>query len=77
MGSGIKLKKLELIHIRAARLIHKLPKCMKDDDTLARVSRICLFHYAPYHTNIAGDLGLINIIFSLSRNHNLFLVIIL
>ena len=55
MGSGIKLKKLELIHIRAARLIYKLPKCMKDDDTLARVSRICLFHYAPYHINIAGD----------------------
>ena len=37
MGSGTKLKILELIHIRAARLIHKLPKCIKDDDILARV----------------------------------------
>ena len=31
------LKKLELIHIRAARLIHKLPKGMTDEDILARV----------------------------------------
>ena len=36
-GSGYKFKKLELIHIRAARLIRKLPKGMTDEDILARV----------------------------------------
>ena len=31
-GSGSKFKELELIHIRAARLIHKLPKGMTNED---------------------------------------------
>ena len=48
MGSGTKLKKLELIHIRAARLIYKLPKCMKDDDILARVGWMPLEYFYKF-----------------------------
>ena len=36
-GSGPKLKDLEMIHIRAARLIHKLPNSFKDSDILSKV----------------------------------------
>lgn len=34
-GFGTKLKELEMIHGGAARLIDKLPKCVKGDDILA------------------------------------------
>ena len=33
-GSGSKFKDLEIIHIRAATLIHKLPNSFKDSDKL-------------------------------------------
>ena len=36
-GSGPKLKDLEMIHIRAARLIHKLPNGFKDSNILSKV----------------------------------------
>ena len=48
MGSGTKLKKLELIHIRTVRLIYKLPKCMKDDDILARVGWMPLEYFYKF-----------------------------
>ena len=47
-GSGTKLKELEVIHIRTARLIHKLPKCMKDDDVLARVGWMPLEYFYKF-----------------------------
>ena len=47
-GPGTKLKKLEMIHIRAARLMYKLPKCMKDDDILARVGWMPLEYFYKF-----------------------------
>ena len=44
-GSGTKLKELEMKHIRIARPIHNLPKCMKDDDILARVGWMPLEYF--------------------------------
>ena len=41
---GPKLKDLEMIHIRAARLIHKLPTSFKDSDILCKV---CLLYTSP------------------------------
>ena len=43
-GSGSKFKELELIHIRAARLIHKLPKGMTDKDILQQEWGGCLLN---------------------------------
>ena len=48
-GSGSKFKELELIHIRAARLIHKLPKGMTDEDVLARVGWMPLEYFYKFH----------------------------
>ena len=47
-GSGTKLKELEMKHIRIARLIHNLPKCMKDDDILARVGWMPLEYFYKF-----------------------------
>ena len=47
-GSGTKLRELEVIRIRTASLIHKLPKCMKDDDVLARVGWMPLEYFYKF-----------------------------
>ena len=47
-GSGSKFKELELIHIRAARLIHKLPKGMTDEDILARAGWMPLEYFYKF-----------------------------
>ena len=39
-GSGSNFKYLEIIHIRAARLIHKLPNSFKDSDILSKGGEI-------------------------------------
>ena len=44
-GSGPKFKDLEMIHIRAARLIHKLPTSFKDSDILSKVGWIPLEYF--------------------------------
>ena len=47
-GSGSKFKELELIHMRAARLIHKLPKGMRDEDILASVGWMPLEYFYKF-----------------------------
>ena len=47
-GSGPKLKDLEMIHIRAARLIHKLPNSFKDSDILSRVGWLPLEYFYKF-----------------------------
>ena len=47
-GSGSISKELELINIRAARLIHKLPKGMTDEDILARVGWMPLEYFYKF-----------------------------
>jgi hypothetical protein len=47
-GSGSKFKELELIHIRAARLIHKLPKDMKDEDILIKAKWMPLEYFYKF-----------------------------
>ena len=47
-GSGSKFKELEFIHIRAARLIHKLPKGMTDEDILARAGWMPLEYFYKF-----------------------------
>ena len=44
-GSGPKLKDLEMIHIRGARLIHKLPNSFKDSDILSKVGWMPLEYF--------------------------------
>ena len=48
-GSGPKLKDLETIHIRAARLIHKLPSSFKDSDILTKVGWMPLEYFYTSH----------------------------
>ena len=43
--SGPKLKDVEMIHIRAARLIHKLPNGFKDRDILSKVGWMPLEYF--------------------------------
>jgi len=47
-GSGPKLKDLEMIHIRAARLIHKLPNNLKDEDILSKVGWMPLEYFYKF-----------------------------
>ena len=47
-GSGPKLKDLEMIHIRAARLIHKLPNRFKDSDILCKVGWMPLGYFYKF-----------------------------
>ena len=47
-GSASKFKELELIHIRAARLIHKLPNDMKDEDILVRAGWMPLEYFYKF-----------------------------
>ena len=44
-GSGPKLKDLEMIHIRATRLIHKLPNSFKDSDVRSKVGLMPLEYF--------------------------------
>ena len=74
-GSGPKLKDLEVIHIRAARLIHKLPNSFKDSDILTKVgwmpleyfykSRILTITHNAYY-----NLGLQEINYLVTKNSN-------
>ena len=41
-------KDLEMIHIRAARLIHKLPNSFKDSDILSRVGWMLLEYFYKF-----------------------------
>lgn len=47
-GSGSKFKKLELMHIRATRLIEKLPEGMTDEDILASVGWMPLENFYKF-----------------------------
>ena len=74
-GSGPKLKDLEMIHIRAARLIHKLPNSFKDSEILIKVgwmpleyfykSRILTITHNAYY-----NLGLREINYLVTKNSN-------
>ena len=48
MGVWPKLKELEMVHIRAARLMHKQSKCMKDDDILERFGWMPLEYFYKF-----------------------------
>ena len=63
-GSGPKLKDLEMIHIRAARLIHKLPTSFKDSDILSKVGILTITYNAYY------NLGLREINSLITKNSN-------
>ena len=63
-GSGPKLKDLEMIHIRAARLIHKLPTSFKDSDILSKVGILTITYNACY------NLGLREINSLVTKNSN-------
>lgn len=74
-GSGSKLKDLEMIHIRAARLIHKIPNSFGDNDVLSKVGwmpleyfyklRILTITYNAYY-----NLGLREINCLVTKNSN-------
>ena len=69
-GSGPKLKDLDVIHIRAARLIHKLPTSFKDSDILSKVGwmpleyfyKFCILTitYNAYYNNYYNNYNIIN-----------------
>ncbi|XP_068683287.1 uncharacterized protein [Montipora foliosa] len=74
-GSGPKLKDLEMIHIRAARLIHKLPNSFKDSDILSKVGWMPLEYFCKFRiltiTYIAYyNLGLREINSLVTKNSN-------
>lgn len=48
LGSGSKFKDLEIIHIRAARLIHNLPNSFKDSDILSKVGWMPLEYFYKF-----------------------------
>ena len=55
ISSDYLMKDLELIHLRAARLIHKLPRDMEDETVLINASWMPLkyfycFSYSKYNT---------------------------
>ena len=47
-GSGPKLKDLEMIHIRTAMLIHKLPTSFKDSDILSKIGWMPLDYFYKF-----------------------------
>lgn len=63
-GSGSNFKELELIHIRAARLIHKLPKNLKDEDILIKVKWMPLKYFYTCRLLIITHKAYYNIIYS-------------
>ena len=74
-GSGPKLKDLETIHIRAARLIHKLPSSFKDSDILTKVGWMPLEYFYTSHIltithNAYYNLGLREINYLVTKNSN-------
>lgn len=74
-GSGPKLKDLEMIHIRAARLIHKLPNSFKDSDILSRVGWMPLEYFYKFRIltithNAYYNLGLREINYLVTKNSN-------
>ena len=74
-GSGPKLKDLEMIHIRAARLIHKLPNSFKDSDILSKVGWMPLEYFCKSGIltityNASYNLGLWEINSLVTKNSN-------
>ena len=74
-GSGPKLKDLEMIHIRAARLIHKLPNSFKDSDILSKVGWMPLEYFYKFRIltithNSYYNLGLREINYLVTKNSN-------
>ncbi|XP_015769126.1 PREDICTED: RNA-directed DNA polymerase from mobile element jockey-like [Acropora digitifera] len=74
-GSGPKLKDLEMIHIRAARLIHKLPTSFKDSDILSKVGWMPLEYFYKFRIltstyNAYYNLGLREINSLITKNSN-------
>ena len=74
-GSGPKLKDLEMIHIRAARLIHKLPDSFKDSDILSKVGWMPLEYFYKFRIltityNAYYNLGLWEINSLVTKNSN-------
>ena len=72
-GSGPKLKDLEMIHIRATRLIHKLPNSFKDSDVLSKVDWMPLEYFYKFGIltithNAYYNLGLINSLVTKNSN---------
>ena len=72
-GSGPKLKDLEMIHIRATRLIHKLPNSFKDSDALSKVDWMPLEYFYKFGIltithNAYYNLGLINSLVTKNSN---------
>ena len=79
-GSGPKFKDLEMIHIRAARLIHKLPTSFKDSGILSKVGWMPLEYFYKFRIltityNAYYNLGLREINSLITKNSN-FLTII-
>ena len=74
-GSGPKLKDLEMIHIRAARLIHKLPTSFKDSDILSKVGWMPIEYFYKFRIltityNAYYNLGLREINSLVTKNSN-------
>ena len=74
-GSGPKLKDLEMIHIRAARLIHKLPNSFKDSDILTKVGWMPLEYFYKFRIltithHAYYNLGLWEINYLVTKNSN-------
>ncbi|XP_067052004.1 uncharacterized protein [Acropora muricata] len=74
-GSGPKFKDLEMIHIRAARLIHKLSTSFKDSDILSKVSWMPLEYFYKFRIltityNAYYNLGLREINSLITKNSN-------
>ena len=72
--SGFKFKDLEIIHIRAARLIHNLPNSFKDSDILSKVGWMPLEYLYKFRilsiTHNAYYLGLWEINSLVTKNFN-------
>ena len=71
-GSGPKFKDLEMIHIRAARLIHKIPTSFKDSDILSKVGWMPLEYFYKFTItyNAYYNLGLREINSLITKNSN-------
>ena len=79
-GSGPKFKHLEMIHIRGARLIHKLLTSFKDSGILSKVGWMPLEYFYKFRIltityNAYYNLGLREINSLITKNSN-FLTII-
>ena len=74
-GSGPMFKDLEMIHIRAARLIHKLPTSFKDSGILSKVGWMPLEYFYKFRIltityNAYYNLGLREINSLITKNSN-------